>query len=47
MHCLNNTQEIGSLLGTAFVVRDMVRIIDALGEDGLLRYYGKRCYTTT
>ncbi|KAK5274220.1 hypothetical protein LTR96_000820 [Exophiala xenobiotica] len=40
MHCLNNTQELGGLLGTAFVVRDMVRIIDALGEDGLLRYYG-------
>ncbi|KAJ9499884.1 hypothetical protein H2202_004874 [Exophiala xenobiotica] len=39
MHCLNNTQELGGLLGTAFVVRDMVRIIDALGEDGLLRYY--------
>lgn len=30
----------GELIGTAFVARDMVEIIDALGEDGLLRYWG-------
>ncbi|KIW48049.1 uncharacterized protein PV06_00678 [Exophiala oligosperma] len=38
--CLNRTGDVGRLLGTAFVVRDMVQIIDALNEDGLLRYYG-------
>lgn len=27
-------------MGTAFVVRDMMRIVDALGEDGMLRYWG-------
>ncbi|KAK5048250.1 hypothetical protein LTR84_005920 [Exophiala bonariae] len=32
--------EIGSLIGTAFVARDMIEIVDALGEDGLLRFYG-------
>lgn len=31
----------GNFYGTAFVVRDMVQILDALGEDGLLRYYGE------
>ncbi|KIW20228.1 hypothetical protein PV08_00803 [Exophiala spinifera] len=40
LRCLDRTQDTGSLLGTAFVARDMVRIIDALNEDGLLRYYG-------
>jgi pimeloyl-ACP methyl ester carboxylesterase len=37
--------EIGRFLGTPFVVRDMVRIIDALEEDGLLRFWG-RSYST-
>ena len=30
----------GELVGTAYVVRDMMRIVDALGEDGLLRFWG-------
>lgn len=30
----------GTLLGTAFVVRDMMKIVDALGEDGKLRLWG-------
>jgi hypothetical protein len=30
----------GSLIGTAFVVRDMMRIVDALDEDGMLRFWG-------
>ncbi|KIV83824.1 hypothetical protein PV11_05815 [Exophiala sideris] len=38
--CLNRTGGIGELVGTAFVARDMARIVDALGEDGLLRYWG-------
>ncbi|KAL1600707.1 hypothetical protein SLS60_007095 [Paraconiothyrium brasiliense] len=37
--------DIGRFLGTPFVVRDMVRIIDALDEDGLLRFWG-RSYST-
>lgn len=40
LRCINRTRDIGRLLGTAFVVRDMVQIIDALNEDRLLRYYG-------
>lgn len=27
-------------MGTAFVARDMMQIVDALKEDGLLRYWG-------
>lgn len=30
----------GTLIGTAFVVRDMMKIVDALGEDGKLRLWG-------
>lgn len=39
--CYEDNKETGAYLSTTFVVRDMVRIIDALGEDGLLRYYGR------
>ena len=35
--------ENADLVGTAFVARDMMRVVDALGEDGLLRYYGEDC----
>ncbi|KIW72681.1 hypothetical protein PV04_00859 [Phialophora macrospora] len=38
--CQAATEDIGGLVGTAFVARDMARIVDALGEDGLLRYWG-------
>jgi hypothetical protein len=38
--CYEVQNKTGSLLSTAFVVRDMIRIIDALGEDGMLRYWG-------
>lgn len=31
----------GELIGTAFTARDMMRVLDALGEDGLLRYWGE------
>ncbi|KAF2162728.1 hypothetical protein M409DRAFT_26965 [Zasmidium cellare ATCC 36951] len=30
----------GTLIGSAYTARDMLQIVDALGEDGLLRYYG-------
>lgn len=39
--CEANNKDTGSLIGTAFVARDMMRIVDALREDGLLRYWGK------
>jgi hypothetical protein len=39
--CVENAKDIGELIGTPFVVRDMVQIIDALGEDGMLRYWGE------
>ena len=32
--------ENGQYISTAFVARDMIEIVDALGEDGRLRYYG-------
>lgn len=31
----------GELVGTAFVARDLMEVVDALGEDGKLRYWGK------
>lgn len=38
--CYATQNGTGGLIGTAFVARDMMRIVDALGEDGLLRYWG-------
>lgn len=38
--CAEQSNDTGRLIGTAFVARDMMEIVDALGEDGLLRYYG-------
>jgi pimeloyl-ACP methyl ester carboxylesterase len=32
--------DVAEYLGTAFVARDLMAIVDALGEDGLLRYWG-------
>ena len=37
--CAKEMADTGSLISTAFVARDMVQIIDALSEDGLLRYW--------
>jgi len=39
--CFYNAGTTGALISTAFVARDMMQIVDALGEDGLLRYWGK------
>ncbi|KAK4209378.1 TAP-like protein-domain-containing protein [Rhypophila decipiens] len=36
----NRNSSIGEYVGTTFVARDMIQIVDALGEDGLLRYWG-------
>ncbi|KAI4864053.1 TAP-like protein-domain-containing protein [Hypoxylon rubiginosum] len=38
--CYNQLKDIGDYVGMAFVARDMMSIVDALGEDGLLRYWG-------
>ena len=38
--CYEQNKEIGDFLSSAFVVEDMVRIIDALNEDGMLRFWG-------
>ncbi|WDK12888.1 hypothetical protein CGRA01v4_04169 [Colletotrichum graminicola] len=34
------SRETGSRIGTAYTVRDMMQIVDAVQEDGLLRYFG-------
>ncbi|KAL8716865.1 MAG: hypothetical protein Q9225_005836 [Loekoesia sp. 1 TL-2023] len=38
--CFENARDVGELIGTGFVARDMMQIVDALDEDGLLRYWG-------
>lgn len=38
--CLAAMNDTGRYIGTASTARDMMRIVDALSEDGLLRYYG-------
>lgn len=38
--CFEGNQNIGSFLSTAFVARDMLSVVDALGEDGMLRFWG-------
>ncbi|KAH8651203.1 peptidase S33, tripeptidyl-peptidase [Xylariales sp. PMI_506] len=44
--CYNNAQANGSLVSTAFTARDLISIVDALDEDGLLRYWGFSYGTT-
>ena len=41
--CANspNATAVGELIGTAFTARDMIQIVDALGEDGMLRFWGE------
>lgn len=39
--CINNAGELSELVGTAFVVRDMISVVDALDEDGMLRFWGE------
>lgn len=38
--CYAAMNETGQYISSAFVARDMMEIVDALNEDGLLRYYG-------
>jgi len=39
-----NGNEIGEFIGTAYVARDIVSVAEALGEDGLVRYWGEYIY---
>lgn len=39
--CYTQLKDIGDYVGMAFVARDMMSIVDALGEDGMLRYWGE------
>ncbi|KAK0609161.1 hypothetical protein DIS24_g12442 [Lasiodiplodia hormozganensis] len=40
--CKNSTYaaSIGDKIGTAYIARDLISVVDALGEDGLLRFWG-------
>lgn len=39
--CYDYAEEWGSLMGTAFVARDLMTLVDAFEDDGMLRYWGK------
>jgi len=39
--CFQQSKATGNLTGTAFVARDLISVVDALDEDGMLRYWGK------
>ncbi|GME62222.1 tap domain-containing protein [Neofusicoccum parvum] len=41
-----NATSIGDKIGTTYVARDLLSVVDALGEDGLLRYWGTSYGTT-
>ncbi|KAK7416622.1 hypothetical protein QQX98_005093 [Neonectria punicea] len=38
--CYDSQKKYGRFIGTPFTARDMMKIVDALGEDGKLRYWG-------
>ncbi|KAL2673986.1 hypothetical protein Neosp_012432 [[Neocosmospora] mangrovei] len=38
--CYKARKETGAYIGTAFSARDIMTAVDALGEDGMLRYWG-------
>ncbi|KAI5868113.1 alpha/beta-hydrolase [Durotheca rogersii] len=44
--CLRTQNKTGSLISTAFTARDIMQIVDALQEDGMLRYWGFSYGTT-
>lgn len=39
--CQAQMKETGELVGTAFTARDLMKVAEALEEDGSLRYWGK------
>ncbi|KAI5863924.1 alpha/beta-hydrolase [Durotheca rogersii] len=44
--CLRTQNKTGSLISSAFTARDIMQIVDALEEDGMLRYWGFSYGTT-
>ncbi|KAJ4305782.1 hypothetical protein N0V90_001314 [Kalmusia sp. IMI 367209] len=38
--CSQNAYKVLPLISTAFTARDFIQVVDALGEDGMLRYWG-------
>lgn len=45
--CGKARKDIGELVGTAFVARDLMQVVDALDEDGLLRFWGEICFDSS
>lgn len=41
-HCKGDPNGVGQYVGTAFTARDFISVVDALGEDGMLRYWGEQ-----
>lgn len=39
--CKRTAADVGPFLGTAAVARDLMSVVDALDEDGMLRYWGR------
>jgi hypothetical protein len=39
--CFQKSNATGNLIGTASVARDLISVVDALGEDGMFRYWGE------
>ncbi|KAK2612661.1 hypothetical protein QQS21_001278 [Conoideocrella luteorostrata] len=44
--CYEAHKKTQPFVGTAFVARDLISVVDALGEDGMLRYWGFSYGTT-
>jgi hypothetical protein len=40
--CYQDHEKYGRHISTPAVARDMLSIVEALNEDGMLRYFGKR-----
>jgi hypothetical protein len=39
--CFQKSNATGNLIGTSFGARDLISVVDALDEDGMLRYWGE------
>lgn len=39
--CERTEADIAPFIGTAAVARDLISVVDALDEDGMLRYWGR------
>ena len=44
---LGKGNETAEYIGTAFTARDFISVVDALDEDGMLRYWGKSWWSLT